>query len=79
MKSVLGIPGHIDLIAYLCIGWVGHFFDQPELETAGWRRRLPLADLVHGESWDGACDAPLAGHLDAFQEAVAAGRVPDSG
>jgi 5,6-dimethylbenzimidazole synthase len=38
-------------IAYLCIGWVSHFNDRPELETCGWLPRLPLAELLHYEQW----------------------------
>ena len=51
LQDVLGIPHHIVPIAYLCIGHVSHFKDQPELEKAGWLPRLPLNDLVYFEQW----------------------------
>ena len=51
LQDALGIPDHIVPIAYLCIGYVSHFKDQPELETAGWLPRLPINDLVFFEQW----------------------------
>ena len=51
VQSVLGIPQDIVLVAYLCVGKVKGYHPRPELETAGWRRRLPLADLVHLDHW----------------------------
>lgn len=51
LQEALGIPQHIVPIAYLCIGWVSHFNDRPELEKAGWLPRLPLADLLFYEQW----------------------------
>ncbi|MBK7677080.1 MAG: 5,6-dimethylbenzimidazole synthase [Candidatus Accumulibacter sp.] len=55
LQDALGIPHDIVPIAYLCIGWVSHFNDRPELETCGWLQRLPLADLLHYEQrvWTG--------------------------
>jgi 5,6-dimethylbenzimidazole synthase len=51
LKRVLGIPRPIKVLAYLCLGYVNEFARRPELETAGWRARLPLERLVHYESW----------------------------
>jgi 5,6-dimethylbenzimidazole synthase len=36
LQKALGIPANIVPIAYLCIGYVSHFHDKPELEKAGW-------------------------------------------
>ncbi|MGE5472275.1 MAG: 5,6-dimethylbenzimidazole synthase [Bacteroidota bacterium] len=55
LQEALGIPSHIVPIAYLCIGYVSHFKDKPELEQAGWLPRLPVEDLVFHEQW-GATD-----------------------
>jgi hypothetical protein len=33
------------------VGFVKNFADQPDLEKAGWRKRLPLEQLVHDETW----------------------------
>jgi 5,6-dimethylbenzimidazole synthase len=51
LKQILGLPDHVQIVAYLCVGYVSHFLDRPELETAGWRKRLPLVDLVHADRW----------------------------
>lgn len=52
LKRLLGIPAPIVLVAYLCLGYVSHFADSPDLERAGWRKRLPLESLIHRERWD---------------------------
>lgn len=51
LQQALGIPAQIVPIAYLCVGYVSHFKQQPELETVGWQRRLPIEDLVFFEQW----------------------------
>jgi 5,6-dimethylbenzimidazole synthase len=51
VRSALGIPASIQPIAYLCVGYVSHFFQKPELETAGWLRRIPLNDVVWFDQW----------------------------
>ncbi|MEC8429144.1 MAG: 5,6-dimethylbenzimidazole synthase, partial [Pseudomonadota bacterium] len=47
LREALGIPEKIVPIAYLCLGHVSHFNDQPELQQKGWRSRLPLEELVY--------------------------------
>lgn len=51
LKRVLGVPRPVKVLAYLCLGYVSEFAAKPDLETAGWRARLPVEDLVHYESW----------------------------
>lgn len=51
LKDALNIPADIVPIAYLCVGYVSHFHQKPELETAGWRKRLPLEDLIYFDQW----------------------------
>jgi 5,6-dimethylbenzimidazole synthase len=51
LKQVLGIPRTVTVLAYLCLGYVSDFAIRPDLETAGWRTRIPLEDLIHYESW----------------------------
>jgi 5,6-dimethylbenzimidazole synthase len=51
LQEILGIPTAITPIAYLCVGYVSHFLDKPELELAGWRSRTPLEQLVFFEQW----------------------------
>ena len=38
-------------VAYLCVGKVKFYHRRPELESAGWRARLPLESLVHFDQW----------------------------
>ncbi|MFG1477205.1 5,6-dimethylbenzimidazole synthase [Xanthobacter sp. V4C-4] len=49
LKAILGIPDPIVPIALLCMGYVEQFQATPDLERAGWRKRLPLEDLVFAE------------------------------
>lgn len=51
LQDALGIPHHIVPVAYLCIGYVSHFHDKPELEKAGWLARLPVDELVYFDQW----------------------------
>jgi 5,6-dimethylbenzimidazole synthase len=51
LQDALGIPKDIVPIAYLCVGYVSHFYDKPELETAGWLKRTPLDDLLYFDQW----------------------------
>ncbi|CUW38930.1 5,6-dimethylbenzimidazole synthase(5,6-dimethylbenzimidazole synthase BluB,15-215) [Magnetospirillum sp. XM-1] len=63
LKEILGLPERVVPVAYLCLGKVSHFFAQPELATAGWRKRLALADLVTLDRWEGPRDETLADAL----------------
>ncbi|ATU91008.1 5,6-dimethylbenzimidazole synthase [Phyllobacterium zundukense] len=56
MRQILGIPDHVEIVAYLCIGYVDQLYDTPELEKRGWRNRLPLRDLIFEEGWQGDTD-----------------------
>ncbi|MEH6824385.1 MAG: 5,6-dimethylbenzimidazole synthase [Motiliproteus sp.] len=52
LQQALAIPENIIPIAYLCVGYVSHFYNKPELETAQWLPRLPLQDLVSFDQWN---------------------------
>ncbi len=52
LRRLLGIPGHIEIVAYLCVGFVDQLYPEPELALKGWRQRLPLEELVFWEAWD---------------------------
>lgn len=54
LRAILGIPDHVEIVAYLCVGHVDQLFDQPELAARGWRQRLDLDDLIMQECWGGA-------------------------
>ncbi|MCP5367192.1 MAG: 5,6-dimethylbenzimidazole synthase [Hyphomicrobiales bacterium] len=69
LRAALAIPAAIVPVAYLCLGYVAGYHDRPELEKAGWRRRLPLADLVRLDRWDGPGPGPgLRAHLGPLLE-----------
>lgn len=67
LREILGLPERIIPVAYLCIGKVSHFYAQPELETAGWRPRLPLADLVYADRWEAPVEEGLRQQLAEHQ------------
>jgi len=51
LKALLGVPEHVAIVAYLCIGYVDRLYVEPELAVKGWRERQRLEDLVFAESW----------------------------
>jgi 5,6-dimethylbenzimidazole synthase len=64
LRAALGIPSSIQPIAYLCAGYVTHFLQKPELETAGWLPRTPLPNAVWIDRWQQHDTSdPLLGHL----------------
>ena len=64
LADILKLPDHVYPLAYLCMGYVSEFLDQPELEAKGWRSRLPLEELVHRNVWGAGVDVEaLLEHL----------------
>ncbi|WP_095757650.1 nicotinate-nucleotide--dimethylbenzimidazole phosphoribosyltransferase [Streptomyces xinghaiensis] len=51
MVRVLGLPEHLEVVAYLCVGYVDEFPAEPELAQAGWSKRRPLSWVVHEETY----------------------------
>ncbi len=51
VAQTLGLPAHLEVVAYLCLGYVESFGAEPELAAAGWARRRPLAWSVHWEEF----------------------------
>ncbi|UQA96460.1 nicotinate-nucleotide--dimethylbenzimidazole phosphoribosyltransferase [Streptomyces halobius] len=51
MVRELGLPEHLEVVAYLCLGYVDEFPDEPELLQAGWSKRRPLSWVVHEETY----------------------------
>lgn len=58
LAEILQLPEHVYPLAYLCLGYVSEFLDQPELQAKGWRSRLPLEELVHGNQWSRPLEKP---------------------
>jgi len=53
LKQILSIPERIEIVAYLCLGYVGELYERPELEVRGWNKRLPLEEMIFEEGWQG--------------------------
>jgi nicotinate-nucleotide--dimethylbenzimidazole phosphoribosyltransferase len=51
LRALFGIPGRVDPIAYLCVGWPDERPVRPGLESAGWAERLPLDAVVMRDRW----------------------------
>lgn len=58
----------------MCVGYVTHFPERPELETAGWLPRLSLEDLVFCDRW-GHAGAEARPDLHDAIRAEAAGQI----
>ncbi|MFI8827202.1 nicotinate-nucleotide--dimethylbenzimidazole phosphoribosyltransferase [Streptomyces sp. NPDC053431] len=70
MVRALGLPEHLEVVAYLCVGYVDEFPDEPELMQAGWSKRRPLSWVVHEETY-GRRALPGEEPHDLLQETVA--------
>jgi 5,6-dimethylbenzimidazole synthase len=53
LRAILRLPEHVEIVAYLCLGYVSELFDGPELAARGWRQRLDLDSLIMNERWEG--------------------------
>lgn len=51
LAGLLGIPGGVRPVAWLCLGPVHRWEATPDLERHGWRRRIPLEAVVHHDRW----------------------------
>jgi 5,6-dimethylbenzimidazole synthase len=51
IRTLLGIPERVDVVAWLCLGYVNELYNEPELAVKGWRDRLPLDELVFTDGW----------------------------
>lgn len=51
VAAILGLPDHVSVVAWLCLGHVDALYPEPELQARGWAARLPLDDLIFAERW----------------------------
>ena len=51
LKEILSIPKQVLPIAYLCIGYVTHFHENPDLERNEWLSRIDIDSLIYEEKW----------------------------
>ncbi|MFD3816903.1 nicotinate-nucleotide--dimethylbenzimidazole phosphoribosyltransferase [Streptomyces rubiginosohelvolus] len=77
MVRALGLPEHLEVVAYLCVGYVDEFPEEPELMQAGWSKRRPLSWVVHEETY-GRRALPGAEPHDLLQETISAIRPLDA-
>ncbi|KAB2590804.1 nicotinate-nucleotide--dimethylbenzimidazole phosphoribosyltransferase [Streptomyces arboris] len=77
MVRALGLPEHLEVVAYLCVGYVDEFPEEPELLQAGWSKRRPLSWVVHEETY-GRRALPGEEPHDLLQETIAAIRPLDA-
>lgn len=76
LAGLLGLPEHLEVVAYLCVGHVRAFPEEPELVLAGWSRRRPLSWAVHSEAW-GQRALPGGDVVGLLEETIAAIRPAD--
>src|SRR5450756_320751 len=77
LAGALELPGHVRVVAYLCVGYVQEFPPAPELVMSGWARQRPLAWAVHQGTW-GRRGLPGAEQASLLADTVAAVGPPDS-
>ena len=53
IRKHLSIPERIEIVGYLCLGYVEQLYERPELEVKGWNRRTPLEDVIFDDTWQG--------------------------
>lgn len=53
LRELLGIPGDVRPVAWLCLGPVSRLQSAPDLERHGWRQRRELDAAVHLDRWAG--------------------------
>jgi nicotinate-nucleotide--dimethylbenzimidazole phosphoribosyltransferase len=70
LVRALDLPEHLEIVAYLCVGYVDAFPGEPELAQQGWSRRRPLSWVVHDETY-GRRALPGAEPHDLLSETLA--------
>ncbi|HEV7756874.1 MAG TPA: nicotinate-nucleotide--dimethylbenzimidazole phosphoribosyltransferase [Mycobacteriales bacterium] len=78
LAGLLGLPPHVEVVAYLSVGYVTEFAAEPELASAGWARRRPLEWAVHDGHW-GRRALPGEEPVSLLDETIAAITPPDPG
>jgi 5,6-dimethylbenzimidazole synthase len=51
LRQLLHLPDHVELVAYLCLGYPVEFYRKPMLELAGWKEKVPLNQVCLQEHW----------------------------
>src|SRR5690606_25218098 len=85
LAAMLGLPEHLSIVAYLCLGYVRRFPPASELELANWGVRRPLSWVIHHDAYGrrglpgGPVRSLLAEIVDAVAERAAAARSATDG
>jgi nicotinate-nucleotide--dimethylbenzimidazole phosphoribosyltransferase len=51
LAAALDLPPHLEVVAYLCVGYVEDFPPEPELALGGWAKGRPLSWAVHRDHY----------------------------
>jgi nicotinate-nucleotide--dimethylbenzimidazole phosphoribosyltransferase len=78
LSATLGLPPHLEVVAYLCVGHVDGFPPAPELAISGWARQRPLSWAVHDGRW-GRRGLPGGTPASLLADTLAAVRPADGG
>jgi 5,6-dimethylbenzimidazole synthase len=52
LGALLHLPPGVELVAYLCLGYVDQFAERPDLEHYGWETRRKLTSALRSEYFD---------------------------
>ncbi len=69
LAELVGIPGGVSTLGWLCLGWPDERPPAPGLQRAGWSTRIPLDDVIFDGAWHDATAAPPS-HLRAPDQAA---------
>ncbi len=62
LRDLLGMPGHVRPVAWLCVGPVADLPGVPDLERFGWRARTSLSAVLHGERYGSPVHGSFVSH-----------------
>ncbi|MDO5094753.1 MAG: 5,6-dimethylbenzimidazole synthase, partial [Propionibacteriaceae bacterium] len=51
LSELLGLPGQVRPVGWLCVGRVTKLQETPDLVRFGWNNRMLLKDVVHHDHW----------------------------
>lgn len=68
LRAIFRLPTAVVPVAYVCLGHVSYFHDEPELQAKGWGRRLRASQLLFNESWGRQDEDPVRDALARLEE-----------
>ena len=51
IRKILKLPESAVIVAYLCVGYVDHLFERPELAARGWASEKQMEAVIMHETW----------------------------